>query len=149
MKVPIRLPLLIGRVYDGLVAARAGVVEEDIGAAEIRARSSDDLVDACGGSNVASDRHCRYTELPRDARCSLCQPLFLSRREQQVRAFRRECLGYGEPDPDACASQYDNLTAQIQIHFYRLLVGCSSLVKFAVRFGSRQAKSDRMRPGIG
>src|SRR5471032_2429230 len=121
MKVPIGLPLLIGRVHDGLVAARAGVVEEDIGATEIRARSSNDLVDARSGSDVAGNRHRRYAELPRDARRSLRQPLFLSRSEHQVRAFRRECLCYSEPDAYARACQYNNLTAQIQIHFFRLL----------------------------
>ena len=53
VQVPVGLPLVVGRLHDRLVRAGAGVVDEDVGAAEFGLGGLDEAGAAVGGRDVA------------------------------------------------------------------------------------------------
>jgi hypothetical protein len=66
MQVPVVLPLAIVRLEDGLVGAGAGIVDEDIGAAEFLPRRIDQGSGAFDRRHVTGDWKRGYAMLARN-----------------------------------------------------------------------------------
>src|SRR3954447_21155733 len=116
VQVPVVLPLRVGGLEDGLVAAGAGVVDQDVGPAEGGLGGGDDGSAALSGGEVGLDGAGLDGVLAGDGGGLAIGTGAVAGGEEQVDAFRGEAAGDGESDADAAAGDDGDLAAQAQIH---------------------------------
>ena len=113
VQVPIVLPLVVGRLHDRLVAAGAGIVDQDVGAAELLLGRGDQCGAALGGGDVAGHRRATLHAV----RCGdlgprRLEPVGVAGGDDDMRTLGGEALGDGEADADAAAGDHGDLVAQ-------------------------------------
>lgn len=116
MQVPIALPLLVRGFHDGLVGARAGIVDQDVGATEGGVGFVDQFLRAFHRADVAGNPERAYAEMRGDAARLGGDAFALARRQDDMAAFRRQSFGNGEADADAAAGDDRDLALQSEIH---------------------------------
>jgi len=115
VRVPVVLPLGVVGFGDSLVGTGAGIVDQDVRAAQLR-RRRDHLGAALGGCDVGGDAVRFDPVLRADPGRLSMQPLRAARRDQHVGPFRGEALGDGEADADAATRDNGEFAPKSQIH---------------------------------
>src|SRR5262249_41105465 len=145
MQVPVLLPLLVGGLENGLVAAAAGVVDEDVAAAERFLGLGDEARAVRGLRHVGLDGERPNAVLLRDL-CGLALgALAVARRDHHLHAFGRQPMGDGEADADAAAGDERDLALKTKLHSVLrsyLLLGS----RWSWRPASRRGKQGAQRP---
>ena len=116
MQIPVELPLVVRRIQDGFVAASAGVVQEDVGAAKGFLGCCQQPVAAQRGGDVAVDSDHLHRMRGEDFLARRRQPVGIARGDDDMGALRREALRHRQSDADAAAGDDGNLVAKSEIH---------------------------------
>ena len=116
VQVPVGLPLVVGGVEDGLVRAGAGVVDEDVGAAEGGLRGVDEAGAAVGGRHVAGVADGVDAELLGDRGGGADDAVAVAGGEEDVGALAGEGAGDAEADADAAAGDDRYLAGETEVH---------------------------------
>ncbi len=118
-KVDVQLifKLRVGNIFRRSYRAGAGIVDENINAAEIGKDLVHDCVDHFGLRNVAGIAGCRNTELLRDCRCVLFHEILAARKKSDRRAFRCQCLRHLNAKACGSAGHDSDLSGEIKITF--------------------------------
>ena len=112
VEVPVVEPLVVGGVEDGLVRAGAGVVDEDVAAAEGMARRLDEAGAARGRRDVAGVGDDRLAEVLGDLRRGVLGAVAVAGGDEHERALAGEGAGDAEPDADAAAGDDGDLAGE-------------------------------------
>ena len=115
------MPLVVGGVHDRLVAAGAGIVDEDVGTAEFRLGGRNRGGDSGGGRDVASHGDGATLGDAGDLDARLLEPLRVASGHDDVDAFSGERLRHRQPNPDAAARDNRDLVPQSETHGFLLL----------------------------
>ena len=110
------MPLLVRGFLDRLVRSRPGIVDQDVGAAELVLGGLDQRRAAFRRRDIAGDRYGADAIFIRDPIRFGFHPVALARCEHEMGALGGEPLGYRETDADASASDDRDFIFQSQIH---------------------------------
>ena len=116
MQIPVGLPFLVRRLHHRLVAAGAGVVDENVGAAEQPLDVGDEVVRPLARGDVAGHPFGPDAEGFGDAPRLAANPLHAASGDDDVDALGREALGDRKPDADAAAGDDGDLPLEPEVH---------------------------------
>ena len=116
MQVPVILPFLVAGLHDGFVAAGAGIVDENIGAAKSPRGFRHQMRGAFGGRHIAGDGDRVDLVRRRKVRPRLLQTRGVARGHHHVHALGGQPLGDGKPDADAGAGDHGDLVFESELH---------------------------------
>ena len=101
---------------DGFVAAGAGVVDEEIDAAEGALGLADQTSDIVGAADVAGDGNDLDAVLLGDCFRACCEVSLVARGEHHADAFCREAVRNGETDSVAAPGDERDFAIESEIH---------------------------------
>ena len=125
MQVPVGLPFLVRRLHHRLVAARAGVVDENVRAAEQPLDVGDKVLGPLARGDVASRPFRADAEGFGDAAGLPANPLDVAGGDHDIDALGGETFGDRKADADAAAGDDGDLPLEPEIHLAPLyLLAC-------------------------
>ena len=116
VQIPIGLPFLVRRLHHRLVAAGAGVVDENVGAAEQPLDVGDEVFRPLARGDVAGQSFGPDAEGFGDPAGLPANPLHVAGGDDDVDALGREALGDRKTNADAAAGDDGDLPLEPEIH---------------------------------
>ena len=116
MQIPVVLPLVIGRVHHGLVAARAGVVDEDVDAVEVRENLANCAVTVVGAAHIGGNTERAHAVLGVYLSRALAGARAVARDQCNMHALGGQPLRNGETNAHAAARYNCDFALQLCVH---------------------------------